>query len=875
MALKKRFQKNKASLAEGADGKPDSQKASGSETGNSSIPADANSKSDSQPSAAGPIDTHPQNSLNHASEAAFFKKQVGVIHRLNDLLQDEGTSLPLVFKGILDIVCRNLDSPAGSLWLFNKESEELVCRVAQGPTRKKVEGLRVPSGKGIIGWVVEKKRSTIVYDTDTDDRFTGNVDNSTGFKTQTLITCPILYSSEVIGAIQIVNKKDGTPFNDADERFLNALCTPIAMHIYNSRLIREQSKSLTRMEAVKSLHSLFGSTMDFKELMQLVMNQALELLGAEVGSLWLTSDDEKQITCHVAGGGTKDKVEGLTLNKGDGIVGKVVQTRKSEIVLDCSKDQRFLKSMDEKNEFVTKSMICVPLMVQNDCLGALQIINKKAAAGIFDHDDLELVQVFAATSSMYLRNAKLYEAEKKAEELAGLIDISGEITSTLDLNSVLISVVNLSNQIINYKEASISCEDLSGKGFQLSAVTGVDQVDLDIEKNKNLQSLHNLLLERGKELKILDPKNPGVDPQVDEALGKYLTENELESLWAVPLKDEQGQLGMLIMEADHSQMITKKAEELSTILVSQMTVALRNAMLYTSIPAAPLGERLRQGVSGLKSISLKKLATGVALVAGVVACLTLIHIQDYIAANIELQPVRHSYFAAAAGKIEQVLVQEGQHVEAGTVLAKLDTSELRLQLQQKNAELQKISNEAIAMQAKGDIAAFRVKELERNSLNYEIEILQQNIKNSTIIAETAGTVLTANPKELIGKPVGFAEEILQLAKDGLVHVRFEIEEGDIALVRKDQLVSFRLFAYPGKTFGDATRLRSVAAEAQPLSPADPESLGFFANSLLKLEQDESIRAGMTGHGKIQIGKKPLWHYLFRKPLAYLMLEVLF
>ena len=77
--------------------------------------------------------------------------------------------------------------------------------------------------------------------------------------------------------------------------------------------------------------------------------------------------------------------------------------------------------------------------------------------------DQFLLNDLATQAAVSIHNANLLAAERKAQELDALLKISHEITSTLDLNRVLLTIVNQSANLIPYDRASISLVD-RGKG---------------------------------------------------------------------------------------------------------------------------------------------------------------------------------------------------------------------------------------------------------------------------------------------------------------------------------------------------------------------------------------------------------------------------
>ena len=114
----------------------------------------------------------------------------------------------------LEIIVNTLKSEAGAIWLLDKKTDRLSPMFHIGPVD--ISNITVENGFGIEGIVTKTGRSVIVEDAAGDPRFDGTVFDENGLKTKTMICVPLNNLHEVIGCVQIVNKKDGNRY-DASE----------------------------------------------------------------------------------------------------------------------------------------------------------------------------------------------------------------------------------------------------------------------------------------------------------------------------------------------------------------------------------------------------------------------------------------------------------------------------------------------------------------------------------------------------------------------------------------------------------------------------------------------------------------------------------
>lgn len=152
--------------------------------------------------------------------------------------------LDRVIVTILEETRRLLDVTACSVWLIDRQTDELVCRQATGPQKEIVHGWRLAPGQGIAGWVVRAGESLIVPDAWADERYFKGVDEQTGLSLRSILTVPLrvvqseIDHSGVIGVLQVVDTKVAR-FQPTDMRLVESLATTAAIAIENAQLYQQ------------------------------------------------------------------------------------------------------------------------------------------------------------------------------------------------------------------------------------------------------------------------------------------------------------------------------------------------------------------------------------------------------------------------------------------------------------------------------------------------------------------------------------------------------------------------------------------------------------------------------------------------------------
>ncbi len=141
-----------------------------------------------------------------------------------------------VLRAVLSETTRVMDAEAASLVLIDEDSRELVFHSATGHKADSLHRFRIPSGTGIVGHVIDSRTSLVINDAQADPRFYKQVDEFTGFATRSILCVPMASSNRLWGAIEILNRLDGSPFTSDDQALCEAIASQAAIAIENANL---------------------------------------------------------------------------------------------------------------------------------------------------------------------------------------------------------------------------------------------------------------------------------------------------------------------------------------------------------------------------------------------------------------------------------------------------------------------------------------------------------------------------------------------------------------------------------------------------------------------------------------------------------------
>lgn len=154
---------------------------------------------------------------------------------LADLSQDFVKSMNIndILKRAVKRIKSYMDAEAASIFLLDRQKENLVCRASAGPVD--VTDMAIKTNNGIIGRTFTSGESQMIIDAQKDADFICHVDSLTGFQTKSVLCTPLIIQDQTIGVLQVLNKLDEGLFQTRDSDILRLLATPISLAVQNAR----------------------------------------------------------------------------------------------------------------------------------------------------------------------------------------------------------------------------------------------------------------------------------------------------------------------------------------------------------------------------------------------------------------------------------------------------------------------------------------------------------------------------------------------------------------------------------------------------------------------------------------------------------------
>jgi Nif-specific regulatory protein len=182
----------------------------------------------------------------------------------------------------------------------------------------------------------------------------------------------------------------------------------------------DKTKFNTLIEINVLINSNYG---DIHALLVRILESATRLCQSEASSLLLVNQERQELYFEAALGSKGSAVKNFTVKLGEGIAGWVAAHNKSIIVNDVENEKLHLKKIADMIDYPSKTMLAVPMRLKNECIGVIELLNKRGSRG-FTQDDCEWLEIFANQAALAIGNAQ--NLEKVRNEVKSLKEALGK-----------------------------------------------------------------------------------------------------------------------------------------------------------------------------------------------------------------------------------------------------------------------------------------------------------------------------------------------------------------------------------------------------------------------------------------------------------------
>jgi PAS domain S-box-containing protein len=384
--------------------------------------------------------------------------QLEAVHAVSEEITKE-LDLSALLRLIVHRAMELVHAGSGTVDLWDDDTQTLIPKAWVG-IGAWVESVRLRLGEGVAGAVAARRKGLIVND------FRNSPYGQGLFGERTPVTAvlsePLLYQERLLGVITIGNENSLRPFTPRDQEVLALFAHQAATAIENARLYeagqreieerrRAEAALQTRtrqLETVRAIGEKITRELDLRKVLDLITRGAVELVGAASGMLRLW-DETAEALVPQSWVGVDARRGTVRLRLGEGVAGAAAQRREGLIVNDFRSSPYAAPHILALTTHT--AVLAEPLVYRERLIGVLSL-NRDERMGPFDHEDRQLLALFATQAAIAIENASLYAAMAQARDAAEAgTRAKGEFLANMshEIRTPLNGVIGMTELLLN------------------------------------------------------------------------------------------------------------------------------------------------------------------------------------------------------------------------------------------------------------------------------------------------------------------------------------------------------------------------------------------------------------------------------------------
>lgn len=224
---------------------------------------------------------------------------------------------------------------------------------------------------------------------------------------RSLLIIPLVAQDQVIGALAFATIDQVRQFDEKEVYVARLMASQLAAAITSFRMIEEAARREAELATLNDIAAAVTSSLDPREIYHLVMEKINQFFHVDAGSLLMLDEETGELVFVMTLEEGQEKLVGLRVPPGLGIVGDVARTQQYAIVHDPEQDARFYRQVSEGIGYNVQSILCVPIVVKGRTIGVIELLNKRT--GHFTEEEAIRLTRMAATIGIALENAHLFQ----------------------------------------------------------------------------------------------------------------------------------------------------------------------------------------------------------------------------------------------------------------------------------------------------------------------------------------------------------------------------------------------------------------------------------------------------------------------------------
>ncbi len=340
-----------------------------------------------------------------------------LLELLMNVSREVATALDLrtVLQRLLYAALQHVGGERGSIVVMDDLGKPVDATIVFGTQfhDHTTQQLRDTVERGLAGWVVQNRKSTLVTDTSKDHRWLRRTDDSADKSgAKSAICVPLLARDRLVGVLTLVHSIPNS-FNEEHLALMQAIADQASVAVLNARLYTESQRTARVMSALAEAAAAINTSLEITDVWRRILNQTMQALQVETVALALIDHDSNDLIFQAAAGHNSGSIPGRHIHNGHGLTGQVITNGLGLIVPSVKQDSHY-SEVDKFEGIEMRAVAIAPIQSQGKVIGVLEAVNP--ISGAFDPDAMVVLAGLGSLAGTTIQNAEYLNRIQKAHQ---------------------------------------------------------------------------------------------------------------------------------------------------------------------------------------------------------------------------------------------------------------------------------------------------------------------------------------------------------------------------------------------------------------------------------------------------------------------------
>jgi two-component system, NtrC family, sensor kinase len=552
---------------------------------------------------------------NFAAQAVIAIENTRLLTELRESLQQQTATaevlgvisrskfeLQPILQSVVDTAARLCRAEQGVIFRLECGTYRFAAGHSVDPAYLEIERRTqlLPDEGTAVGRAVLHRKVARIDDAWTDPLYEKKEDAKIG-GVRSMIGVPLMREGEPIGAIALARNRI-EPFVDREIELVTTFADQAVIAIENVRLFeaeqqrtRELAESLEQQTATSEVLQVISSSPgDLQPVFETMLENGVRICDAAFGDIyrWEGGVGHLVASLKTPAAFAEARRRSPFRSGTAGIIGRMLATKAAVHVADLAKDQAYVEGSNPATVTAVelgsvRTILTVPMLKEDELIGSFTLYRQEVRP--FTDKQIALVTSFAAQAVIAIENTRLLselrqrtdELGRSVGELRALGEVSQAVNSTLDLETVLSTIVAKAVRLSGTEAGAIYVFDDGQREFHLRATYGMDQELIDALSNSHIGlDETNVAVAAGQQepIQIADLKE-----EVPNAINEIILRAGYRARLTAPLFHGEDIVGLLVVRRKTPGEFARSTVDLIKTFAAQSVLAIQNARLFENV----------------------------------------------------------------------------------------------------------------------------------------------------------------------------------------------------------------------------------------------------------------------------------------------------